>query len=114
LVGDCDEIRKIYGVLGRFTTFRRPGAYLIDVFPQLEHVPLYDRITGWKETADKIHQEDVKVFRYFWNKMKKEVEDGIAPHSWGKVFVQSDYEKQGIDELCAIYAAYTPSSGRLS
>lgn len=38
--------------------------------------------------------------------MRKEIEDGTAPHSWGKGFVQSDYGKHGIDELAAIYAAY--------
>jgi len=42
--------------------------------------------------------------------MKKEIEEGTAPHSWGKGFVQSDYSKHGIDELCAIYTAYTFSS----
>jgi hypothetical protein len=31
--------------------------------------------------------------------MKKEVEDGTAPHSWGKEFVQSNYSKYGIDEM---------------
>jgi hypothetical protein len=105
IIGDCEEIRKIYGVLERFATFRRPGAYLIDVFPQLEALPLYDYLSPWRQEADNIHRQDSEVYAYFWKRMKKEIEEGTAPHSWGKQFVQSEYTKFGIDELGAIYAA---------
>jgi len=40
--------------------------------------------------------------------MKREIKEGTAPHSWGKLFFQSNYEKMEIDELGAIYAAYVP------
>jgi hypothetical protein len=105
-VGDCEEIRQIYGVLTRFATFRRPGAYLIDVWPELENWPLYDMLSGWRKTADDIHKQDTAVFTHFWNKMRKEIDEGTAPHSWGKLFLQSDYKKHGVDDLAAIYAAY--------
>jgi len=106
-LGDCEEIRQIYGILSRFATFRRPGAYLIDVFPELESWAFYDWLSGWKKTADYIHREDTKVFTHFWNKMRREIDEGTAPHSWGKLFVQSDYQKHGVDDLAAIYAAYS-------
>jgi hypothetical protein len=105
-LGDYEEIRQIYGILGRFATFRRPGAYLIDVFPELEEWASYDWLSGWKKTADYIHREDTRVFTHFWNKMRKEIDEGTAPYSWGKLFVQSDYKKYGVDDLAAIYAAY--------
>lgn len=38
--------------------------------------------------------------------MKSQIANGTAPHSWGKAFVESNYEKHGIDELGAIYTAY--------
>lgn len=105
ILGDCEEIRQIYGVLTRFATFRRPGAYLIDVWPELQNWPLYDMLSGWKKTADDIHKQDTAVFTHFWNKMKEEIDSGTAPHSWGKLFVRSDYKKHGVDDLAAIYAA---------
>jgi len=67
---------------------------------------LYAKISGWRKVANEIHKLDAAVFTHFWNKMRKEIEDGTAPHSWGKGFIQSDYSKHGIDELAAIYAAY--------
>jgi hypothetical protein len=75
----------------------------------LERWPIYDAISGWRKTANEIHKQDTAVFSHFWYKMKKEIEAGTAPHSWGKGFVQSDYTKHGIDELGAIYAAYYQS-----
>jgi hypothetical protein len=97
----------IYAILTRFASFRRPGAYLIDVFPELEYLPLYNFLSGWKSVGDEIHRKDAATFKYFWDRMKREIEEGTAPHSWGKGFVQSDYGKHGIDELQAIYAAYS-------
>jgi hypothetical protein len=78
---------------------------LIDVLPELEYFPLYDYLSSWKKIGDEIHRKDAEIFAYFWNRMKKEIAEGTAPHSWGKGFVQSDYAKHGIDELQALYAA---------
>jgi hypothetical protein len=55
-----------------------------------------------------IQRKDEEVYGSFWKDMKKKIADGTAPHSWGKAFVQSNYEKHGIDELGAIYAAFGP------
>ena len=48
-----------------------PGAFLIDVLPELENVPFYDTLSGWKKLGDEINQKDAAVFAYFWNKMKR-------------------------------------------
>ena len=106
IVGDCDEIRQIYAILTRFASFRRPGAYLIDVLPEMEYVPFYNFLSNWKNIGDEIHRQDLATFKFFWDRMRKEIDEGTAPHSWGKGFVQSDYGKHGIDETQAIYTAY--------
>ena len=90
MIGDCEEIRQIWGILGRFASFRRPGAWLIDVFPELEYIPLFDLISNWKAVGAEIHRQDREIFTAFWNKMKRKIAEGTAPHSWGKGFVQSD------------------------
>jgi len=40
--------------------------------------------------------------------MRKEIEEGTAPHSFGRDFVQSNYRAQGLDELDAAYTAWDP------
>ena len=103
--GDCQEVRDIYGILARFATFRRPGGWLVDVVSGLESFTLYNLFSDWRQVADDIFQKDSAVYTSYFKRMKKEVENGTAPHSWGKEFVQSNYSKHGIDELGAAYCA---------
>lgn len=105
-IGDCEEIRQIYSVIARFAYYRRPGAFLVDMFPALAKSRLFDLLSTWRQEGAEIQALDAAIYRAFWERMKREIEEGTAPHSWGKLFVQSDYEKLGIDELGAIYAAY--------
>ena len=105
-VGDCEEVRRVYGVLSRFVTFRRPGSFLVDTFPSLENFSLFNMISNWRQVGAEIHKKDAEVFLGFWNDMLKKVEDGTAPHSFGRDFVQSNYKAQGLEELDAAYTAY--------
>ena len=77
----------IYGILGRFASFRRPGAFLIDGLPELENVPFYDTLSGWEKknwAIRSIRKTLLYIFAHFRNKMKKEIDEGTAPHSWGR------------------------------
>jgi hypothetical protein len=106
-LGDCEEIRQIYSVIARFAYYRRPGAFLVDTFPQLADSKLFNLISSWRKEGKEMQQKDTDIYRSFWERLKREMKEGTAPHSWGKGFIQSDYQKLGIDELGAIYAAYT-------
>jgi hypothetical protein len=103
--GDCEDIRKIYSVIARFSYVRRPGTFVVDTFPELASFWPYDLFSSWRKEGEEMHRLDAEIYTGFWNQMKKQIEEGTATHSWGKGFVQSDYSKHGIDELGAIYAA---------
>lgn len=105
MLGDCEEVRQVYGVLGRFVTYRRPGSFLVDTFPSLAEMPLFNMFSNWQKVGAEIHKADSEVFMSFWRQMLKEVEAGTAPHSFGRDFVQSNYKAQGLDELDAAYTA---------
>ena len=77
----------------------------MDVIPELENFRFFDLISPWKRVGDSIFEKDSAVYKKYWRRMKREVEEGTAPHSWGKEFVQSDYAKHGVDEMGAIYTA---------
>jgi hypothetical protein len=104
--GDCEEIRKIYSVLERFSDVRRPGAYLVDTFPELANFPLFDLISSWRRVGNEYHRKDYEIYKEFWDTMVKEIEKGNAQHSFGKEFVQSDYKAMGIDDVQAAYIWY--------
>ena len=101
--GDCEEIRKIYAVLERFSDVRRPGAYLVDAFPSLANFPLFDLISNWRKVGHEYHKRDYETYKEFWDTMVKEIEQGKAQHSFGREFVQSDYKAMGVDEVQAAY-----------
>jgi hypothetical protein len=107
--GDCEEVRQVYGVLSRFVTYRRPGSFLVDTFPILAHIPLFDIFSNWRNIGAEIFRKDSEVFLSFWNQMLNEVKGGTAPHSFGRDFVQSNYQALGLDELLAAYTAYARS-----
>src|ERR1700733_9595857 len=100
---DCEEIRKIYAVLERFSDVRRPGAYLVDTFPELADVPLFDWISNWRRIGNEYHAKDYATYKEFWDTMVKEIEEGRAHHSFGREFVQSDFGGMGVDDEQAAY-----------
>jgi glutathione S-transferase len=104
--GDCEEIRKIYAVLERFSDVRRPGAYLVDACPWLADLPLFDWFSNWRKVGNEYYKQDYKTYKEFWDIMVKEVEQGKAHHSFGREFVQSDFKAMGVDEIQAAYIWY--------
>ena len=100
-------------MLGRFVTYRRPGSFLVDTFPSLASIPLFNFFSNWQRVGAEIHKADSEVFLSFWNQMLEEVKTGTAPHSFGRDFVQSNYKAQGLDELDAAYTAYQSTSRKL-
>jgi hypothetical protein len=87
-------------------SFRRPGSFLVDTFPGLADNPVFNAFSNWKTVGAEIHKADADVFMAFWKDMLKELEMGTAHHCFGKDFVQSNYEAQGLDELLAAYTVY--------
>lgn len=85
---------------------RRPGAYLVDTFPELANFPLYNLLSNWRKIGREYHREDYEIYKEFWDTMVKEIEEGKAHHSFGKEFVRSDYKALGIDEVQAVYIWY--------
>src|SRR5271170_64458 len=103
MTGECQEIADIYGCLARFGRVRRPGSFIVDTFPSLANNPLYNAVSSWRQVGEDTFQKDSAVFMKFWNDTKKGVDEGTAPHCFGKVFVQSDHDAQGIDDLACAY-----------
>jgi hypothetical protein len=104
---ECDEIRKIFEVLVRFGQIRRPGQWLVDSFPSLANFPPFDLVSNWRQFGKECHLKDSKVWMEFWTQMCEEIKAGIAPHSFGKGFVNSNWAEKGLDELQAAYVLGT-------
>jgi cytochrome P450 len=64
-------------------------------------------MSNWKQFGESVHRADAAIWTAFWEKMVFEVAKGVAPHSFGKGFVQSDFRSKGLDELQAAYVCGT-------
>ena len=104
-LGDCDDVRDIFAVMGRFVQVRRPGEWLVDVIPELARWPIFNMLSQWQKVGQEFYELDRGIFMNFWNRMKKDVDSGTAPHCFGKEFISSNYQKQGVDEEQAAYIA---------
>lgn len=101
-VGDCPEIHRIFEVLGRFVQCRKPGQWLVDVFPSLARNPIFNAFSPWQTIGREFHNLDNGTWMGFWNQMKRKVEAETAPHCFGKI-LQANYEKQGLSESQAAW-----------
>ncbi|KAF2188872.1 cytochrome P450 [Zopfia rhizophila CBS 207.26] len=99
---DCPEIRAIFEVLGRFVQCRKPGQWLVDVFPSLAKNPVFNALSSWKRVGKRFYELDEATWMGFWNQMNEKVKQGTAPHCFGKV-LQAEYEKAGLSESQAAW-----------
>jgi hypothetical protein len=95
--GDCPEIHRIFEVLSRFVQCRKPGQWLVDVFPSLANSKVFNIFSNWSKIGTEFHALDDATWMLFWNEMKQKVTDGTAPHCFGKV-LQENLEKHGLTE----------------
>jgi hypothetical protein len=106
MAGDCEEVKMVFEVLARFTSFRRPGSYMVDTFPSLASNPFFNWFSNWKRDGKEIHKADTKVFMTFLRRMQEDIETGTAKHCFGKELLQADLAEHELEELDAAYIMY--------
>ncbi|KAJ4365626.1 hypothetical protein N0V83_008246 [Neocucurbitaria cava] len=99
---DDPLIKRIYGVLDRFTDMTAPGAHAIDSFPSLASLPQW-MLGNWRSFGQNIFKEDSAVYLDLWNRLKRETDAGTARDCFTKTFYLNDPAKSGIDDLAAAY-----------
>lgn len=95
-------MKKIYTVLDNLTEMTAPGAHVVDSFPSLTGLPQW-LLGNWRSFGKRVFDHDSKVYLDLWEKLKKEVDAGIAKDCFCKNFYLNDPAKQGIDNLLAAY-----------
>ncbi|KAF1843736.1 cytochrome P450 [Cucurbitaria berberidis CBS 394.84] len=99
---DDPLIKRIYGVLDRFTDMTAPGAHAIDSFPSLASLPQW-MLGNWRTFGQNIFKEDSAVYLDLWNRLKRETDAGTARDCFTKTFYLNDPAKSGIDDLAAAF-----------
>ncbi|KAF2183899.1 cytochrome P450 [Zopfia rhizophila CBS 207.26] len=102
-VWDCEDIHQINAINARFGGIRQPGRYLVDTFPRLADNFLFNCISNWKREGEEHHKADAAFWMALWDRMRGEINNGTALHSFGKGFLQSDWASKGLNEMQGAY-----------
>lgn len=95
---------KIYSVINNMQLYMEPGKWMVDSFPPLAKLPQW--IMGnWRDFGKKCFDHDHPIYLSLWENLKREVKEGKAKDCFCKRFLESDPEKQGLDNLQAAYQA---------
>ncbi|KAH7068462.1 cytochrome P450 76C3 [Paraphoma chrysanthemicola] len=100
---DCDEVRNIYSVMDDFSVVATPGTWLAEELPFLGKLPL--QLQWWRKGLKPLFDKQANLWMSFFTSLKTQMETKQAPECFVKQFIESDYEKQGINELQAAFLA---------
>ncbi|EOD46627.1 Cytochrome P450 [Neofusicoccum parvum] len=96
-------IKRVFKVIDNLTEMTAPGAHAVDSFPSLASWPQW-LLGNWRSFGQTVFEHDSKVYLDLWNKLKEEVDQGIARDCYCKEFYLNDPAKNGIDDLFAAYS----------
>lgn len=99
---DDPLVQEIYDVLDNLTEMTAPGAHAVDSFPSLASLPQF-LLGNWRTFGKRVFEEDSKLYLKLWEKLKTQVDAGVARDCFYKTFYLNNPEKQGIDNLLAAY-----------
>jgi cytochrome P450 len=83
---DTPVLKRIFGVVHTVERVASPGAYLVDTFPSLMHLP--DWLAPFKRELKGLHAEELDVFRSLLNDTKTAMEKDNAAECWEKMYLE--------------------------
>jgi cytochrome P450 len=67
-----------------------PGAYLVDTFPVLMHLPGW--LAPFKREAARLHEREISLFRTLLFEVRDKMEAGKSPRCFAKTFLEKQHE----------------------
>ena len=100
---ESEDITQIYTVLKEFSEGAAPGAFIADLIPPLAKIP--EHFQWWRASALAYQHRQTRIWMKFWNNLREQMAAKRAPECFVKQFIETQFEKQGIDEVQAAYVA---------
>lgn len=91
-----------------FSDATAPGAFVADMIPPLASIiPL--GLQWWRPRAQRYSRRQTNLWMKYWTDLRRAINEKRAPDCFVKQFAETDYIKQGIDEVQAAYVAGSES-----
>lgn len=94
---DCRTILRIVHELERVAS---PGAYLVDIFPSMLHIP--DFLAPWKRYLKRHQKADEAFFTSMVDRTRADIQAGKSSRSWARTWLETK-DKWGLTDREAIY-----------
>lgn len=95
---------RVLKVLYHLERIASPGAYMVDMFPILMHVPT--PLAPFKQELNQLRAEELGLFRELLNETRDRMKKGTAPDCWERTFLEKQ-EEFGLTDDEGAYAVGT-------
>lgn len=94
---DDRDVQDVYEVMKDFTINAAPGAYLADALPPLAKLPR--ALQWWRRSAEAAFSRQAAVWHRLYKDLVAQLDAGKAPECFVKRLIESQHDKQDVDEL---------------
>ena len=103
--------------LKSFILFERvasPGAYLVDIFPIMMHLP--DWLAPFKREGNRLHKRELEFYTNLLDDVRREVQQGNAPRTIATTMLdrQAEFGFSDVEAAYTLGAMYIAAAGTTS
>lgn len=106
------EVISVNTCLGRFGAAMRPGAFAVESYPFLRHLPKFLPGMRWKRDGERWHQEELDLFKSQLDNVRRDLKEGKAGDSFGKYLLEHQKEYGLNDDEAAYVGGSMFGAGR--
>lgn len=94
--GNEDIVQRILKVVHTLEKVASPGAYLVDIFPWMMHIP--KTFAPFKKELIQLHEEEIGLFRELLEDVRHQMKQGKSTKCWEQVFLQKQEQYELTDD----------------
>ena len=88
MTGNEPYVQRILQVGRNLEKVAAPGAYLVDTFKWLRHLP--ELMAPFKKEGREMHQAEVSIFSQLIDDVRRDLKNGTAPESFTKTYLEEN------------------------
>ncbi|KAF2455784.1 putative O-methylsterigmatocystin oxidoreductase [Lineolata rhizophorae] len=103
---ECEDVRKIYGVMKDFSESIAPGTFLADLIPPLANIPTWRQT--WRKRALLYQKRQASIWMRYWTRLCQQIADKRGPDCFVKQIMDTEFQKLNTSELQGVFLAGFP------
>lgn len=97
--------QDILKIVRHFSLATAPGGWMIDTVPMLADIVPQFLLQNWKKIARKWYAEDSEIYLTLYNKLMRDIDNGVAPDCFLKDMAREKSNKKPMADVTLAFAA---------